>query len=111
MRNKALILFGILLIPKICYASGDPSILYSLVSFCIIHIGMFLYLVLAKAYARFRYPILGLFIVNVILTWLWGFNLPGPDFTEMYIGLFTFPLISFLCLIWLKKYIASPKGL
>ena len=92
-----LIVFGL---PRVCYAHGDPMVVYVLFSSSIIHIAISLYLLLASRFKKKRMPVILIYVANVAPTWLWALGYRGPEMVA-YIGLLGLPLITCLCLTWL----------
>ena len=114
MKGKSItviyfVLISILSLPKFCFASGDPMIVYSFVLFAFIHIVMGLYVVFAKRFIDLRFPVIIIYSINAFTTWSWAVNYRGPEFIGMYIGLIGYPLTTYLCLVWLSTILEHRK--
>ena len=96
--------------PQICFAHGNLMILYSSVLLAVMSIAICMFFLISKKFAGFRFPVLGIYLGNVAATFLWWANYRGPDYTVSNIGLIGFPLVTFLCLMWLKDKIGEKKG-
>jgi len=94
-------------LPGVCYAHGDPMVVYVLFSSAIIHIAIILYFLFATRFKRKRILVVLIYATSVIPTWLWTWSYRGPEMVA-YIGLFGLPLITCLCLIKLCPAMSCP---
>ena len=104
-RLSIIVLIVMLLLPSVSYAIGDPMVVYAFFGYGLLHIVVGCLLVFLNRYKQKRLQFGGLYLINLVVTWLWAINFRGPDFTFMYLGLLAAPVLTFILL-----HLSVPKN-
>ena len=79
--NRAIAVVLFLAAAPSAYASGDPGIFYWLFFFLVWDIGFGASVLYLQTLRKLRLSFIGIYLLCAIATWVWFWNVPGPDFT------------------------------
>ncbi len=75
---------------------------YSVLLF--VHLSLFLYILLSKKFTGFRMPLLGIYILNIFLIWLWvRKRYPLSTVAQDTIVIIGIPIILLILIYWLAS--------
>lgn len=78
--RRALSVTGGALTPCAAWASGDPGVIWSIAGAIGVQIIVGTLMARLAVLRPFRKPMLTVYVMALIPAWIWGLNVPGPDF-------------------------------
>ena len=95
MRNTVLVL-TMLVTSGPAHASGDPAVIWWGLGAIVIQSATAALLFWLPYFSSIRKAALTSYGIALIVSWLWGLNVPGPDFDPVYVVLLGGPVIFLL---------------
>ncbi len=101
--NKNIFIYVILtflLLPiKFAYASGDPTVLYWLGGWIILDIILFVIISIIERNKIKKIIKLVIYSLSIIVLWIWGMSVKGPDFNMSNFAMSISPVIITILLL------------
>lgn len=94
---RRLLIVGSALAPSVAIASGDPAVIWWMSGAIAIQLVTAAILFWLPSFRPLRRTVMVTYLVLLLAAWLWGLNVPGPDFAYVYAALLGGPVVFLLC--------------